>query len=275
MSLEWLLAMKDLSIPSTDSKCRLCDGNLEKRFSLRVLNKYDVAYFECQNCKSLQTEQPYWLVEAYQSLSNLDTGAAQKNITNLTACYAVAKILNLKNVLDFGGGSGLLCRLLRDYEINCYVVDKYSTPTYGLGYTEPDFQSPDLLLALEVFEHFPNPQTDLEQLFASSPKAVLVSTLLFSGQGSHWWYLAEESGQHVFFYSNKAIGLISQKFGYLAAICGGYVLFVKGQHTNKLKTATLRFLLHRIPLRIVRVLMCFLPTKGVWRDLEKLRGKGT
>ena len=48
----------------SDSNCRLCYGDLLYKFTEKVLSKYQVRYFECQNCKSPQTENPYWLEES-------------------------------------------------------------------------------------------------------------------------------------------------------------------------------------------------------------------
>jgi len=111
----------DGSQAESEQTCRLCGGSLATLFFKKVLGKYDIAYLKCAQCFSLLTERPYWLEEAYQksNLSNADTGAAQRNITNLAATYAISKLLKAKNVIDIGGGDGLLCRLLRDYQINC------------------------------------------------------------------------------------------------------------------------------------------------------------
>ena len=43
----------------------MCNSNSDFVFSNKVLGKYDVAYYKCSNCESLQTETPYWLDEAY------------------------------------------------------------------------------------------------------------------------------------------------------------------------------------------------------------------
>ncbi len=85
------------------------------RFRRRVLEQHDVAYLQCGQCQSLQTEPPYWLDEAYRehNLSNLDTGAAQRNLQNLAACWSIAKVLGVRNVLDVGGGDGLLPAVAR------------------------------------------------------------------------------------------------------------------------------------------------------------------
>jgi hypothetical protein len=56
-------------------------------------------------------------------LSYLDTGRAQRNLSDLAVCFFVSKLYKLKNIIDFGGGDGLLCRFLRDYGLNCFVKD--------------------------------------------------------------------------------------------------------------------------------------------------------
>ena len=101
--------------------CRLCGGPAQRRFSRIILGRHTIAYFQCTACRSLQTQKPYWLESAYQhNLAELDTGAAQRNLTNLGATAMVARVLGLRNIVDFGGGDGLLCRLLRDYGFNCF-----------------------------------------------------------------------------------------------------------------------------------------------------------
>ena len=104
------------------------------------------------------------------NLSNTDTGAAQRNLNNLAACYIISKLFKAKNVLDIGGGDGCACRLLRDYKINCYIKDKYATPTYAQGFTEENFAKPDLIVGFEGIGNInPNPMTDLDDLFNRQP----------------------------------------------------------------------------------------------------------
>jgi hypothetical protein len=38
-----------------------------------------------------------------------------------------------------GGGDGLLTRLLRDFEINCFVKEKFAKMTYAQDFTEENF----------------------------------------------------------------------------------------------------------------------------------------
>lgn len=251
---------------NNQNRCRLCNGPASIQFSRKILSKYDVDYFRCGKCQSLQTETPYWLDEAYgkENLSHLDTGSAQRNVNNLAACFLTSKIFNAKNVPDVGGGDGLLCRMLRDHSINCFVKDRYAKPTYAQGFTEPDFETPDLLIGFEVLEHFPNPQVDLVSLFERSPKALLLSTAIYSTQESNWWYLTPESGQHVFFYSKTALNLIAESYGYTITLIGEYILLTKS--ASKLRILLAKTLLSPQVRRIAKAYIAFLPTPGVWND---------
>lgn len=221
--------------PGENDKCRLCFGATSFKFKLMVLSKYNVYYCQCTTCGSLQTEYPYWLDEAYanNALSRFDTGAGQRSINNFTASYIVSRIYQANNVLDIGGGDGLLCRLLRDYEINCFVKDKYANSTYAQAYVEHDFLTPDLVLGFEVIEHFVNPSSDLGELFKMDAETVLLSTTTYSNEGEDWWYLAPESGQHVFFYSVKALRIIAEGYGYSFTRSGGFIVFSKNKSSFK------------------------------------------
>jgi hypothetical protein len=259
---------------TTDVSCRLCGGDTRPAFSLQVLRKYDVQYSKCTRCESLQTERPYWMQEAYASnLSILDTGAAQRNITNLAVAYAASRVLRLRDVVDFGGGDGLLCRFLRDYGINCFVHDKYASATYAAGFDVPDFSRPEILLAFEVMEHFENPYTDLQALFQLEPSVILASTGIFARQSPDWWYLSPETGQHLFFYSEKALQFIASSFDYTLLICSGHFLFLRPGVGGALRRHLIRFAANRYALRLMTALMRLLPTQGVWNDFNLLRSK--
>lgn len=259
-----------LSAPgqARENCCRLCAGDLELQFRLQVLGRYSVGYFRCVSCHSLQTERPYWLEQAYaaNNLSHLDTGAAQRNLHNLAACWSIAKLLHLRNVLDVGGGDGLLCRLLRDYRLNCFVHDKYASPTYAQGFDVPDFTQPDMIVAFEVMEHFAEPREDLHELFAKHPTAVLASTGIFDSQGPNWWYLEPKSGQHVFFYSKAALQLIARTHDYELAISSGYLLFLRRGACSALKKRLATVLLRSGMRRVTKAKLAMSCAGGVWKD---------
>ena len=215
----------------------------------------------------MQTESPYWLDDAYSShMSDCDTGAVQRNLQNLAAAYLVSKLFGVRDALDFGGGDGLLCRLLRDYNVNCYVKDKYAVPTYSRGFTDPDFAAPNLILAFEVLEHLATPARELQDLFQLRPKVLLASTAIYDHQPADWWYLALETGQHVFIYSEKAVRMIAERFGYSSLLSGGFVLFVRKPDHSAFKSFLARILLSRAVCRLLRGLILIMPAPGSWRD---------
>jgi hypothetical protein len=257
-------------------KCRLCDGVLAKKFNCIILNKHDVTYYLCSDCSSLQTEHPHWLDEAYSVTDfNLDTGALQRNINNFAACYTLAKLLSVDRVIDFGGKDGLLCRFLRDHLIDCYVYDKYSKPSYSIDFEAGSSQSNvDLVLAFEVFEHLPNPRVDLEEIFSFQSKYVLVTTDIYSNQGSDWWYLAKEGGQHVFFYSAQAINFIARKYGYGVTIVGSMILFFKEDIPEVLnKIVSSQTALDGWIFQAIKSYVFLLPTPGVGADYNFVKNK--
>lgn len=242
-------------------------------FSQTVIQKHDIGYFRCSRCLSLQTEYAFWLEEAYSnSLSALDTFAVQRNLQNLAVCFVVSKLYKIRNVIDFGGGDGLLCRLLRDYGLNCYVQDKYAVPKYAQGFVEPDFERADMVVAFEVLEHLPSPGGDLEGIFRLDAKVVVVSTEIYTHQGGDWEYLAPESGQHIFFYSRRALHLIAQRYGYRITVCGPFVVYVKPTE-SVIKDVIAKVLLNRVILRVVRSIVVILPASNVWNDHLLLKAK--
>jgi len=253
------------------SLCRLCHGPLVPTFSIQVLSKYQVQYFKCEECFSLQTERPYWLAEAYSdsNLADTDTGAARRTLKNLSATFAIAKLLGASNLIDFGGGDGLLCRFLRDSGLNCFVNDKFGKPTYAGSFTRPDFSHPDLVTAFEVLEHLPDPSIDLEEIFGRKPFAVLVSTEIFATQEKDWWYLSPETGQHIFFYSERALELVAHKYKYEVYRSDSFILFIRnisGIRKILIKTVMNKYLVHL--LKVIPVLGL---GRGATRDMEALK----
>jgi hypothetical protein len=232
--------------------CRLCAGNAELTFTQRVIDRYDVGYFVCNECESLQTERPFWLGEAYsEAVTPIDPGAAQRVLDNFVIVRMVAYLFACRRILDFGGGAGLLCRLLRDAGWDAYSFDRYCAPGYAAGFTAAPSEHFDLVTAFEVIEHFPDPAMDLIEIFSGAPNVVLISLELYSGQEDDWWYLCPQEGQHVFMYSRKAIELVAHRFGYRAEICRGFVVFVHGQ-LSMLRQALLRRLLMPMVVRLLR-----------------------
>lgn len=203
------------------SQCRLCAGPVALAFETALLGHHRVKFYRCTVCESLQSEAPYWLNEAYKSaLVDSDTGAVYRSLTCQAVIVAIAKSLRLKEgrFLDYGGGAGLLCRLLRDAGLDAYTYDKYAEPVYARAFSvSPESLSNcsfSLIAAIEVLEHSAEPSTEIGRLFSMRPQILFATTVPYRGEGSEWWYIGAKYGQHVFFYSSKALKMLADRYGY-------------------------------------------------------------
>jgi hypothetical protein len=198
--------------------CRLCGGATRTRFTDLVLGKYPCRYLLCGACGSLQTEPPFWLDEAYAggNLAGTDNGTYWRCATSLGIVYLVARLLRLPRrarVVDFGGGSGLLCRMLRDTGFDARVSDRYARNEIAPGFDDPG-DTPDLICAFEVAEHFADPSAGMAEILGRGAPVCVVGTVTYRGAGQDWWYLTPSHGQHVFFYAHAGMQLLAERHGY-------------------------------------------------------------
>jgi Methyltransferase domain len=257
-----------------DNRCRLCHGSLEKQFELTVLARYQAGYWRCCECSSLQTDEPHWLAEAYSaSLAVSDVGAVRRCLTSRAIVWVVLQFLQMRQarLLDFGGGSGLLCRLLRDIGIDAWTFDSYAGGEYArLFRVDAGAMSPgsfEAVTAFEVFEHLPYPYDDLSKLFHPSPEILIASTEPYElDYGKTWWYLSPHTGQHVFFYSPRALRLIAGRFGYSLLSVGGWHIFTR-RPIKPITRSMLGWMLSGRSLQLCRIIMEAMPSQNhIMRD---------
>ncbi len=165
----------------------------------------------------MQTSNPIWLKEAYaNAITNLDIGLASRNI------YLVEEVSKLiekhftdsKIMLDFAGGYGLFVRLMRDKGYNFYRQDDYCDNIFANYFDINNIKEKkfDVATAFEVFEHFPNPLVGIERLFDFSNTIIFSTELTDNAENlEDWWYISEETGQHIAFYSKKTLEFIAKK----------------------------------------------------------------
>ena len=198
--------------------CRVCENILLKNiFAANILN-HKIKYFECSKCGYVQTEQPFWLDEAYSSaINNYDTGIIERNRICTMRATNVCRLLNIEendSVLDYAGGYGLFTRMMRDVGFSVFWADKYCVNLFAKHF-EYSNQKIKLLTAFEVFEHFDDPIDSITQMFNISEN-ILLSTLLIpdpTPKCDEWWYYGCEHGQHIGFFRKQTLEYIANKFG--------------------------------------------------------------
>jgi hypothetical protein len=245
--------------------CRLCSKSAVKKFSLDTTIAGEIFYYECESCLSLETQVPIWLEKAYadSNLSSLDVGAAQRVLVSHAFILLFAKIFKVGTILDFGGGDGLLCRLLRDRGVEAFTQDQYSAPTYAPVFRGSLEKHYDLITAFEVLEHLPQPSTTLVKLFAAKPRFIVASTEQYSGQDETWWYL--KNPQHVFFYSQQAFRFLAEHHGYAYYQVNGRHIFAK----DPINGFRLRLISRATQGRLFKWFRASLPYSETWKWIQK------
>ena len=201
-------------------KSKITGGLTEKILSIKVMGRYEVDYFRCKETGFIQTEEPYWLEEAYSfAITKLDVGLPERNETLRNKIIPIlSNHFNVEGTfLDFAGGYGLFTRMMRDKGFNFYHTDKHCPNLFAEFFDLVDIKNEnfELVTAFEVFEHLPNPIPEIEAILKYSDN-LLFTTVLPPNEVKElkqWWYLIPETGQHISFYSAKSLQSIADQFG--------------------------------------------------------------
>jgi hypothetical protein len=199
-------------------QCKICDSTSEFVFKGKVLQKYDISNFCCPNCEFTQTEEPYWLAEAYSSaISDLDLGPVNRAIAGARVVESTILLAFDPNAkfVDWGGGYGVFTRLMRDKGYDFYWRDAYCQNLFAKQFVAEADSGYELLTCFEVFEHMVQPMAEIEAMLKLAPN-IFFTTLLPPSRlqtAADWWYLTPEHGQHISIYSLPALKFIASNFG--------------------------------------------------------------
>jgi hypothetical protein len=196
--------------------CNICNNEVYRVFSRNVLKKYHVDYYKCKKCDFIQTEVPYWLGEAYSdAITNQDIGLVSRNINYSKITKVLLKALSFddkSNFLDYGGGYGMFVRQMRDLGYNFLRYDLYCENIFAKNFDGNLNMKYKLITAFEVFEHLENPFETIQQIMN-------ITDILFfstevqpenSKEIENWWYIMEETGQHISLYSKQSLKQLAE-----------------------------------------------------------------
>ena len=226
--------------------CRVCNKTVEAIFSTVLLQKHSAQFFKCSQCGYVQTEEPYWLEEAYKtSINDSDTGMMIRSFWHRNIAATLIYFLFDKNskFLDYGGGYGVFVRLMRDVGFDFFWQDKHTENLFAKGFEFPVSEklTIELLTCFEAFEHFVEPVTELENLLSIS-RNILLSTEFIpepTPSPDDWWYYGTEHGQHIGFFQKKTFEVLAKKYNLFFYTNGQNIhLFTE----KKLSSSTLKLL---------------------------------
>ncbi len=213
-------------------KCKVCDSKSSLFGVATILRKHAIEYFRCPKCAFIQTEEPYWLDEAYESaIIDTDIGLIARNerFARLSSRLLKYVFPEAETAVDYGGGYGMMTRMMRDRGHDFRHFDPHCENLFAKGFeTSPGEARFDLLTAFEVWEHMADPSLEVDRV-QSMADHWLVSTHLVPddapGPGD-WWYYALEGGQHVSLWSRQAMQVIADKHDrQYVPLAGGLHLF--------------------------------------------------
>ncbi|HBG06029.1 MAG: hypothetical protein A2075_15700 [Geobacteraceae bacterium GWC2_58_44] len=200
--------------------CPICAAATGCFGTATVLQAHLAEYRQCKSCGFLFVHEPAWLDQAYASaITREDLGLVQRNLwLSGAASSVVSTWLDAGGrFLDYGGGTGLFTRLMRDAGFDWYWYDPFCHNLFAQGYAAEirDGVSYELLTAAEIFEHLVDPVAGVAGLTALSSNIIFTTQLLPDPPPplDQWWYYGLEHGQHVSFYSRKSLKLLGERFG--------------------------------------------------------------
>lgn len=196
--------------------CLVCEGATEAFGTQRVLGRHDAEYRRCRACGYVAIVDPHWLPEAYgTAIAALDTGIVARNLwlADATTALLSTAMREVRTAVDYGGGTGLLVRLMRDRGHDFHWLDAYSPNLLAIGFEAVPGASYDLATAFELVEHLPDPMGGFERLRALAPRLLLSTEVLpdpAPAPGT-WWYYAPEAGQHIGFFTVRALAVVAER----------------------------------------------------------------
>lgn len=195
--------------------CRACGHDLEPYRTIVVRGK-PAELFTCPSCGLYEFPDPDWLDDAYRDpIAQIDVGLVSR-------CLIVARIaetlirtrgLQDRPLLDFGGGYGLLTRLVRDAGLDMRHHDPMAANLFAQELEGDPAADYGLCTLIEVFEHLDDPRAVLDRL--RHIDLLLITTEIPPQPLPETWpYLIPDLGQHITFYSQGALAALARQYGY-------------------------------------------------------------
>ena len=214
-------------IPETEVQKCVCNS-----IAFHEINKYShslncvVKYLQCESCGLIIAlgSKNYDLSKIYNNeyFTSVDYGwkGRAKKLVKYIKYLNISIPLKKMQICDFGAGNGYLSKLLIDSGFNVLAYEPYiRNHSYleRLYYRDKPFNA-DVLLMVEVFEHFTNAFEEIEKILSDfqNPKLIIFTTVLTDDADdfiNNWSYLNPDAG-HFTLWSKKSLELFGEMKGY-------------------------------------------------------------
>jgi hypothetical protein len=188
-------------------QCPICAGSAKGTLQVDIQNERSEPLFQCLECSFYFFDHPDWLKQSFtDALHELDLGSVSRCL--LVADFVTAVFSPHRTgyrALDWGGGDGLLTRVLRERGVDCVWYDPFAKPRFVGDAVYQANTELDVTVASEVFLHLTDPVSTLRFLLSHSDVVVATAVVPPKSLYPEWWYLMPETGQHVAFYPKSAL----------------------------------------------------------------------
>lgn len=211
----------------------------EARGKYLALAGVPVYYALCNNCKFCWAPELHnWPLAKFEALIyngdyiSVDPdyleARPKANADNLRLMFP--NLPSTLRHLDYGGGNGLLAKLLSKSNWNSASFDPFVDKNISLE----KLGTFELITAFEVFEHVPNIEalvSDIRSVL-SKDGLLLFSTLLSDGdihpnQRLTWWYASPRNG-HITLFSKSSLALLALNNGFkFGSLSRGFHIFFR------------------------------------------------
>jgi hypothetical protein len=199
-------------------KSKITGGETTLLFTAVILSAHHVSFYRCNDTGFIQTEEPYWLAEAYSSaITKLDVGLVMRNqnLVDIAGPLLLRYFNHEGTFLDYAGGYGLFTRMMRDRGFDFYHTDIYCQNIFAEYQDLKDLPPTrfEAVTAFEVMEHLVNPMEEIKDILSHSDNLFFTTELVPEKVTANWWYFSPETGQHISFYTEKALAFIAAQYG--------------------------------------------------------------
>lgn len=199
-------------------KCKICGSETWEFGKAVLMGKHPACYRRCDSCGFIFASDPYWLSEAYgNAITCTDIGTVSRTESCSLATKAVIDLFyhSATSFLDYGAGYGMFARRMRDLGYNFSAYDTHCPNMFAEEFAldSLDGKHFDLTTGFEVLEHLENPMATIGEIFDHTDNFLATTEILPTPAPplADWWYFAPEHGQHISFYTRKALRIIAEK----------------------------------------------------------------
>ncbi len=187
--------------------CTLCSSEL--------INKKDEYYYHCDTCKALVKDKKYYLSAEdekarYETHNNDINDLGYQNFTMPITQYVLDNFQAEDKGLDFGSGTGpVISSMLQKKDYHIVQYDPFFAPNPELLNSKYDY-----IFSCEVFEHFHNPQKEIERLLSLLTKNgyLLVMTMLYNNEIDFKGWNYRNDDTHVFIFRKETMEFIEEEY---------------------------------------------------------------